>query len=180
VANVAISGCHIIGPSFVEDNRNILLVRQNTPRCSRGTPVALSSGSPVLTGTHPVSVRLMQRGGATMKRSFLAIFVLLGVTWSVAGSAYPCHIRVNGVCMSPRQISALEQHACATIPSGSYWLDLNTGRWGYEGGPAQGRLGDACGWGGTSRRTPGGDIIGDCYYDPQTGCSVCPGKGVSC
>jgi hypothetical protein len=114
-----------------------------------------------------------------MKRSLLAISVLLGMTLSVAGSAYTCHIRVNGDCMSPGEIRVLEQRACAPIPSGSYWL-LNNGVWGYAGGPAQGRLGDACGRGGSGRRTPGGDIIGDCYYDPQTGCSVCPGKGVSC
>jgi hypothetical protein len=115
-----------------------------------------------------------------MTRFLMSIFVVLGMTLSVAGGAYSCHVRVNGVCMGPNQISALEQHACAPIPSGSYWLDLNTGLWGYEGGPAQGQLGDACGSGGSSTRTPGGDIIGDCYYDPQTGCSVCPGRGVSC
>ena len=69
-----------------------------------------------------------------MKRSLLAISVLLGMTLSVAGSAYTCHIRVNGDCMSPGEIRVLEQRACAPIPSGSYWL-LNNGVWGYAGDP---------------------------------------------
>jgi hypothetical protein len=119
-----------------------------------------------------------------MKRSSLAIFVLLGATWSVAGSAYPCHIRVNGACMSPEEIRILEQYACAPIPSGSYWLNTNTGvwgyLWGYERGPAQGRLGDACGdKGGVLTRPSEKYGVGDCFYDPQTGASVCPGQGVS-
>jgi hypothetical protein len=115
-----------------------------------------------------------------MTRFFMAIFVLLGMTLSVAGAASNCYARVNGVCLDPSEIGALEQRACAPIPIGSYWLDSKTGVWGYQGGPVQGQLGGAYSNDRHGTRTPGGDIIDDCYYDPRTGCSVCPRKGLIC
>src|SRR5687767_4430954 len=118
-----------------------------------------------------------------MKPFLKALVVGFGITLSVAGGAYSYHntqdIWVNGARMTRNQVRTLEQHACASIPSGRYWLDRNTGVWGYEGGPARGQLGDACGRSPSITRPSEEYIIGDCFSDPKTGSSVCPGQGVS-
>ena len=52
---------------------------------------------------------------------------------------------VNGQLMSPVQLALLDRVQCTFIPDGSYWVDLNTGAWGYAGdGAIQGYLGDLC------------------------------------
>ncbi|WP_230971053.1 hypothetical protein [Nitrogeniibacter aestuarii] len=51
---------------------------------------------------------------------------------------------VNGQRMTPAQIDMLDQAACARVPNGRYWINMSNGVWGYEGGPPQGRVGDAC------------------------------------
>lgn len=52
---------------------------------------------------------------------------------------------VNGQRVSDAQVAHLERRACAPIPDGRYWLDLQTGKWGYPGDRrVQGVLGDAC------------------------------------
>jgi hypothetical protein len=44
-----------------------------------------------------------------------------------------------------QQIAHLERRACAPIPNGKYWLNTQTGAWGYAGNPhVQGVLGEAC------------------------------------
>jgi hypothetical protein len=65
---------------------------------------------------------------------------------------------VNGVRMSDAQIAQLEQAACTQIPNGSYWLNMQTGVWGYAGNwQPQGVFGDQChggGGGATDRYGP--------------------------
>ncbi len=54
-------------------------------------------------------------------------------------------IFVNGVKLNSIQISQLEQFACTGVPDGSYWIDMNSGAWGYAGSPVRvGYVGDAC------------------------------------
>ncbi len=48
---------------------------------------------------------------------------------------------VNGIMLANAQILQLERLHGEYIPDRRYWLDVNTGIWGYEGGPAQGLLG---------------------------------------
>ena len=56
------------------------------------------------------------------------------------------NVWVNGQRMSDAQVQALSKRACTHIPDGSYWLNTETGAWGYWGNPqVQGTFGDACG-----------------------------------
>lgn len=55
------------------------------------------------------------------------------------------YVVVNGVRLSQNDIVLLEQWHCGPIPNGHYWLDLNTGIWGYAGDPTpQGNITDNC------------------------------------
>jgi hypothetical protein len=80
------------------------------------------------------------------------VVMSLAVVMSVFSSGATAQSRlvfVNGQYMSDRQVAALARRACADIPDGAYWLNLQTGAWGYAGSPqVQGTLGDACGGGG--------------------------------
>lgn len=52
---------------------------------------------------------------------------------------------VNGVRLSDGEIAAFDRRQCTTIPNGSYWLNPQTGAWGYAGNPqTQGVVGDGC------------------------------------
>jgi hypothetical protein len=52
---------------------------------------------------------------------------------------------VNGVRLNNTQIHQLQQANCGYIPDGNYWLNFNTGIWGYAGDPRpMGRIGDNC------------------------------------
>jgi len=56
------------------------------------------------------------------------------------------NVWVNGQRMSDAQLQALSRRACTQIPDGAYWLNMETGAWGYWGNPqVQGTFGDACG-----------------------------------
>jgi len=123
-----------------------------------------------------------------MKAMLMAIVIVLAATFESAGDAYGYYERlniwINGTRLTADQVRTLASHNCGVVASGRYWLDFRTGIWGYEGGPAQGRLGDACRGAQYHRGGPGGYIGSDgtssYYYDPGTGCSVIPGQGVSC
>ena len=52
---------------------------------------------------------------------------------------------VNGQRLSFEQIQRLEQIHCGPIENGDYWLDVNSGLWGYAGNPIpQGYITDNC------------------------------------
>src|SRR6185295_2772442 len=55
------------------------------------------------------------------------------------------NVWVNGQRMTDAQVLALAQRACTPIPDGAYWLNMQTGAWGYWGNPqVQGTFGEAC------------------------------------
>lgn len=94
---------------------------------------------------------------------------------------------VNGRELHPLDVSALQQILGQIFP-GRYWLDAQ-GNFGYEGGPALGNLiflVHEAGGGGDAyiRETYSGYIGSDgdtsYFFDPETGCSVMSGAGVSC
>jgi hypothetical protein len=52
---------------------------------------------------------------------------------------------INGQRATDGQVAHLEQRACMRIPNGNYWLDPQSGAWGYAGDPrVRGVLGRAC------------------------------------
>jgi hypothetical protein len=65
----------------------------------------------------------------------------------------------------------LDQINCnVTVPPGRYWLDVNTGAWGYEGGPQQGVVGD-CGEQLAQESPAQGEYIEDRIFN-ETGVSL--------
>ena len=75
----------------------------------------------------------------------LGILFAASLASAMPASAQPRYVVVNGQTLSAAQIGNLEQRACTSIPNGHYWLNPNTGAWGYAGNPrVQGVLGDAC------------------------------------
>ncbi len=43
------------------------------------------------------------------------------------------HIHVNGQCLEPGEMAQLDQLVGRQAPNGFYWIDFNSGAWGYEG-----------------------------------------------
>jgi hypothetical protein len=43
------------------------------------------------------------------------------------------HIHVNGQCLEAADMVQLDQLIGGVTPNGKYWIDFNTGTWGYEG-----------------------------------------------
>lgn len=55
------------------------------------------------------------------------------------------YVVVNGQRLSNPELQYLEQLHCGPVPNGRYWVNLQTGLWGYEGNPRpQGYVGDHC------------------------------------
>ena len=70
--------------------------------------------------------------------SFLVFFV-----WSVAHAGR--YVVVNGQRLSIPEIHYLEQLHCGPVPNGRYWINLQSGLWGFEGNPQpQGYVSDNC------------------------------------
>lgn len=75
------------------------------------------------------------------KHSLIGLALVLCVT-SVNAEQ---NIFVNGQRLSFEQIQRLEQIHCGPIENGGYWLDVNSGLWGYAGNPIpQGYITDNC------------------------------------
>ncbi|MEJ2621040.1 MAG: hypothetical protein P8163_12460, partial [Candidatus Thiodiazotropha sp.] len=43
------------------------------------------------------------------------------------------HIHVNGECLESTEMVLLDQLIGGLAPNGYYWIDFDTGAWGYEG-----------------------------------------------
>lgn len=55
------------------------------------------------------------------------------------------YVVVNGQRLSIPEIQYLEKAHCGPVPNGRYWINLQTGMWGYERNPRpQGYVGDNC------------------------------------
>jgi hypothetical protein len=62
-------------------------------------------------------------------------------------------VMVNGQRLTDPQIAHFDRIQCTRIPDGAYWLNTQSGAWGYAGdAQVQGHLGDLCraGSGGTN------------------------------
>jgi hypothetical protein len=73
------------------------------------------------------------------------VVVVAWLAADMSASAQPRSVVVNGQRLNGAQIAQLEQRACTPIPNGQYWLNLQTGEWGYAGNPrVRGVIGEAC------------------------------------
>lgn len=52
---------------------------------------------------------------------------------------------VNGALMNQGQLMVLDALNCGSpVPNGRYWLNIQTGAWGYQGGGQEGFIGENC------------------------------------
>jgi hypothetical protein len=71
------------------------------------------------------------------------IGMLLGAGESGAQSPAQRSIVLNGQHLNAPSIAALDALNCGQrVPNGRYWVNWGTRTWGYQGGPAQGRVHD--------------------------------------
>ena len=77
----------------------------------------------------------------TLGRGLAALAICLALS-SAPADAQQRYVVVNGVLMTAQDLYVLDRLAGYYIPNGNYWLDPNTGVWGYAGNPyPQGQIG---------------------------------------
>jgi hypothetical protein len=70
------------------------------------------------------------------------VLILLGASSAANAERY---VVVNNQRLNNEQILSLEQLHCGPIANGHYWLNVNTGIWGYAANPnPQGHIKDNC------------------------------------
>lgn len=79
-----------------------------------------------------------------MKTFTLLLLAALLLGASPASQAQVRYVVVNGQRMGPADLQRLDRASCSRVPNGRYWLNMQSGIWGYEGGPPQGRMGEHC------------------------------------
>ena len=87
-----------------------------------------------------------------IRRALAAVAVCLAIAViAVPAQAQQRYVVVNGVLMTPQDLYVLDRLAGYYVPNGNYWLDPNSGVWGYAGNPyPQGQIGGGSGGGGGS------------------------------
>lgn len=85
---------------------------------------------------------------------------------AVAAAEDTAEVYVNGKRLSPAEIAWLAEYACGPVPAGNYWIDLETGYWGFaDSARIMGHLRDRCSQGPPSLSEQGqlfkpGEILG--------------------
>jgi len=133
----------------------------------------------------PVLGAVGYSGGPTA--GFLPAGLVIGGPLAADASAGATGVFVNGRELPFEDLAALEELFATPIPPDYYFLDAE-GYYGYEGEAPLGNVFDTvaqqASGGGTLTETAGGWIGGEgtdgYYFDPETGCSVMAGDGVSC
>ena len=118
---------------------------------------------------------------------FLPAGLPIGGPLAPDASAGTTGVFVNGRELPADDLAALEELFATAIPPDDYFLDAE-GYYGYEGQAPLGNvfttIAQQSGGGGSLSETAGGWIGSDgsdsYYFDPETGCSVMAGDGVSC
>jgi hypothetical protein len=78
--------------------------------------------------------------GKWMLRACLIMLCALPTAGSA--QAYQREVYVNGQRLSSTELEQIDLQFGACLADGRYWLDADTGRWGYEGEPApRGKVG---------------------------------------
>lgn len=132
----------------------------------------------------PLSGLFGQMGGPGL--GFTIPGLPLGGELMADASGGGTNVFVNGRSLHPLDVAAIATVLGPVYP-GRYWLRYD-GYYGFEGGPPLGNLiamaQQATGGGGYNRSTYGGHLGSDgqtsYFFDPNTGCSVISGGGVSC
>ncbi len=96
-------------------------------------------------------------------------FAIAATVASAPSQAQQRFVVVNGQLMSAEQLYVLDQMAGGYVPNGAYWVNPNTGVWGYAGDPTpRGQIGGATAgqgsgtnYSGTLDRGPFGTYMSD-------------------
>ena len=100
-----------------------------------------------------------------------AAVALSALALSLCGAALPQRfVVVNGLLLPPGHISMLDQWHCGPVPDGYYWLDFNTGIWGFAGDPTpRGNIADNCRRQSRPSMSEHGLLLGPQDYCPECG-----------
>ncbi len=87
----------------------------------------------------------MQHLLASSHRATAAALGLMLAAIAADAAAQTRWVTINGVRLNDVEIATLDRRACVPIPNGNYWLNLQTGAWGYAGNArVQGTFGEMC------------------------------------
>jgi hypothetical protein len=107
--------------------------------------------------------------------SILAAALLLSSTMLHAQE--PRHIHLNGEHLSPQDILLMDQLFGYTVANNFYWLNTETGEWGYENDPqTQGVLQAVVDHQVSQQQAGGNTPRNEIYYDPDPGRSAVRGR----
>lgn len=70
-----------------------------------------------------------------------ACFATVFAICSLSATGLDRFVVVNGELLDAFNLAQLDAAAGEHVPDGRYWLNLETGAWGYEGGPLMGYIG---------------------------------------
>ena len=97
-------------------------------------------------------------GPGAAQRTLGVALAAWALTVTADASAQSSRVVLNGKRLTDAEVIALSRRNCAAIPDGAYWMNLQTGAWGYVGSSrVQGHFGDACrqaAGGGNNRHGP--------------------------
>ena len=88
-------------------------------------------------------------------------FAMVVCLSSHSAAAFDRFVIVNGQVLDAYWLAQLDEAAGERVPDGRYWLNLETGAWGYEGGPLQAYIG-----------RPTYDTVKDSFYVQNP--AICP------
>lgn len=101
------------------------------------------------------------------------LLVAMTVAFAVPSQAQQRFVVINGELLSPQQLYVLDRLVGGYVPNGAYWVDTNSGIWGYAGDSRpRGRIGagggggDGTSYSGTLDHGPFGTYMsdGDCSF----------------
>jgi hypothetical protein len=82
---------------------------------------------------------------STLRRAAMGIAICLCAEAAQAQAQNARVVMVNGSLLDNATLAQLDRAACTRVPDGHYWLNLQSGQWGYAGEPwVRGHIGDAC------------------------------------
>lgn len=75
----------------------------------------------------------------------LTVIVALAASLPVLAQQMSRQVIVNGAVMNGAQLMVLDTLNCGSpVPDGRYWLNTQTGAWGFQGGEQEGFIGEDC------------------------------------
>lgn len=85
------------------------------------------------------------RGKFSCLASAAGVVAAVAITSVASAQSMPRIVIVNGKIMNSAELLVLDTVNCGTaVPDGQYWLNINTGAWGFQGGRQQGIIGEQC------------------------------------